>query len=207
MQRSFRDTELNTVNALASSPNWVRGWSRTVAVGSGANVSLWNVETVTRIAYLSGHTGPVTALAISPDGKTLVSGSEGKAPCIILWDIASGFLRHRIAVSRPVSSIVFAPNGRFFASATHGGIELRDAEGTYLSTLRNETDQASSLCISPDGHILIAAAKQHIVLWDLPSGKPVFRVEGSAPIAMSADGQRLASAIRGGVRIWNVLRS
>ena len=43
---------------------------------------------------LSGHQGSVLAVAFSPDGKTLVSGSRDHE--IKLWDVASGSLKRTL---------------------------------------------------------------------------------------------------------------
>ena len=48
------------------------------------SIRLWDVETGTEFAVLSGHVGEVNALAFSADGLTLISGSIDGT--ILLWD-------------------------------------------------------------------------------------------------------------------------
>jgi WD40 repeat protein len=59
-----------------------------------AVVILWNLAAGTEVARLSGHTGAVRALAFSPDGRTLASGSADQT--VKLWDIRTGELRETI---------------------------------------------------------------------------------------------------------------
>ena len=58
-------------------------------------INIWDVTTGTAIAVLRGHEGPVSALAYSPDGKRLASGSADKT--IRLWEPAAGKNRGRLA--------------------------------------------------------------------------------------------------------------
>ena len=46
------------------------------------------------IRWLRGHTNSIWALAFSPDGKTLASGSADQT--VKFWDMASGKLRETI---------------------------------------------------------------------------------------------------------------
>jgi WD40 repeat protein len=64
---------------------------KTLATGSGASVNLWDVQTGQQFCALEGHTGPVTALAFSPDGRLLATAAEAaeKRGEVALWLIAS----------------------------------------------------------------------------------------------------------------------
>lgn len=60
--------------AVALSPNG----QILASVGVGTTIDLWNLSNGKLIRRLSGHTLPILALAISPDGQTLASASHDK---------------------------------------------------------------------------------------------------------------------------------
>ena len=57
-------------------------------------IILWDVATREEVRWLRGHTNTIWALAFSPDGKTLASGSADQT--VKFWDTASGQLRETI---------------------------------------------------------------------------------------------------------------
>jgi len=57
-------------------------------------IILWDVAAQAEVRRLMGHTNSIWALAFSPDGKTLASGSADQT--VKFWDTASGQLRETI---------------------------------------------------------------------------------------------------------------
>ena len=76
---------------------------------------------------LEGHWGPVQAVALSPDGKTLASASDDTT--VKLWDVGTGAaLQTFKGHSDSIRAVAFSPNGELLASASHDRtIKLWDA--------------------------------------------------------------------------------
>jgi WD40 repeat protein/tRNA A-37 threonylcarbamoyl transferase component Bud32 len=94
----------------------------TVTGDQGGAVQVWNVRTGASIgAPLAEPMGTIRALAFSPDGQTLVTGSWERQVAQ-LWDLATGKplgppLRH----NNRIVQVAFSADGRRVASASNGG--------------------------------------------------------------------------------------
>ena len=87
-------------------------------MSSGDNtIKLWNVETGQEIRTLKGHDSLVNSVNFSPDGKTLVSGSDDKT--IKLWNVETGQeIRTLKGHDNSVWSVNFSPDGKTLVSGS-----------------------------------------------------------------------------------------
>jgi WD40 repeat protein len=96
---------------------------RTVATASDNAVVMTDAASQKTLWKAKGHTGMVTAIAFSPDGKTVITGGADKA--IRIWDVSTGKnLRMFKGHTRAVTSITVSADGKTLTSA--GGKETRE---------------------------------------------------------------------------------
>src|SRR5262249_46648988 len=69
-----------------------------------------------QVRALEGHQGAVECVALTPDGKLVVSASEDKT--LRSWDVVKGEgVRYFIGHSAPVHGVAVSPDGKRVASA------------------------------------------------------------------------------------------
>ena len=161
------------------------GQQMLVSAGQDGIIRLWTApqnESYTKESYreesrgnepfrhciLTEHTGPVTAVDISPDGHYLVYG--GDEHTVRLWD-----LRDRKCVrvwhghTDVVLCIAFSPDGqRLVSGSTDATIRLWDvASDQCQRTMTGHTDTVGGIAFSPDGAMLVSGSRDNTVrLWN-----------------------------------------
>ncbi|MBY0523461.1 MAG: caspase family protein [Gemmataceae bacterium] len=121
---------------------------------------------------LRGHTGTVTSLDFSADGKFLVSGSGDNTARI--WDVTSGkFVRSLTGHTAPVKGVAFAPDGKRVVTASFDKtVKLWNAAtGKVESNLTAHEREAQCVAFSPDGKTFVTGGRdKSICVWE-PNGK------------------------------------
>lgn len=151
--------------------------------------------------YTISKSGSILSLAISPDGQTLVSGSDSdwwevspsaeqgtsrslkdqQQSKITVWDLPTGKRRYTLDTQYPVWSVALSP----------------DSQILITSTTNHSSDQSG-----------VSGDKGSIQLWHLGTGKLLHTIPKSVEdgkfVAISPDGQTLASSANESIKLWDL---
>jgi WD40 repeat protein len=167
---------------------------------------LWRLAQNERL--LRGHSGPLTAVAVSPDGRLCATGCWDRTAR--LWDLSDGRLCAILEGHRDkVNAVAFSPDGSRLASSSEAGgrgeVLVWDvASGRPVARREWPGLNAYAVAFAPDGRTLalgghIPGASCAVTLWDTATDSdhslPAVTVDITGA-RFSPDGRVLALACR-----------
>jgi hypothetical protein len=166
----YLNTHQFNLSSIAFSPDGSKFVSSGQNALTNANVNktwaaiVWDIQTVSQIAVLSGHEGLIRDIAWSPDGSTIVTGSEDGT--IRFWNASTGEQLGMIATERPISSIQYSNSGQFIAvglTSSNGQVLLLDANlYGQIAQYQVTSSGISSLAFSPDDSLLVVGGTDNV---------------------------------------------
>jgi WD40 repeat protein len=189
--------------------------------GTPTGTNSWiliDVAAARQVREFGGHRGPVTCLALTPDGRRALSGSADRT--LRWWDVETGqTLQTLEGHDRGVVAVAVSADGKRGLSADLGPrVRLWDLETGKEVHHFDHLNGVGCVAFSPDGKNVVAGIGQvasgnayTIHRWDAGSGA----AEGTLPghpqpvlcLAFSPDGTRLASgSAEGRALVWQLPR-
>jgi cytochrome c len=172
----------------------------------GGAILILALITGSAMAQLRGHGGPVRALAVSPDGQRVLSGSFDSSA--ILWslrnDAAEQVLRFHDGA---VNAVAILSPDRFATAGEDRRIAIWSIGSDQPSrVLEGHEGPIAALAVSPDGGWIASASWDHAVrLWPLRSSDErvlTGHQDNVNGVAFLPDGRVVSAGYDTTLRIW-----
>ncbi|KAG8988141.1 hypothetical protein FRB93_004296 [Tulasnella sp. JGI-2019a] len=189
-----------------------------VAAGSNDSfeVFMWSVQTGKLLDVLTGHEGPISALAFSPTGNALVSASWDKS--VRLWNVFGRGSRavEPFVMNSEVLALAFRPDGMELAASTlDGQITFWDLDNSRQTSIiegrkdisggRKVDDRVTaansasgksfnSLAYTADGSCLIGGGNsKYVLIYDVREGVMLKKFQISENLSLDGTEEYLDS--------------
>ncbi|CAI5720484.1 unnamed protein product [Hyaloperonospora brassicae] len=149
-----------------------------VSASDDATVRVWDLYTQEQVACIQEHMSPVTSVAFSEDGYTMLSAGRDKV--VNFWDLRDQKLSKTVLVHEAVEGLVVVPStfkcvtnaaaGKsldagtiyFLIAGEKGALRLWRSHGTSCETLFTQQSHTSSAVAYTD--MLLSAARREVMV-------------------------------------------
>jgi WD40 repeat protein len=209
----------------ARSYNTAREWSRHELAIAGPGsiawtrspddrvVEIWDAGVARIVATLQGHDRRVTAIDITPDGRTAITGAEGGV--LLLWDLdAPSLARADSKHETSVDAVLVETHRRRALSLSNDSLREWDLGSGRLLSTRATMIAWSKAALTQEGRLAatVRSSDSSVTLWDLERLSQAGSLPGPADedetitaLAATADGRWAVSGSKSGtVQLWDL---
>ena len=173
------------------------------------------IENLNRIYYdfnfyriVSRHESNIACISFSPDGKSILTGSQDSTAC--LWDLQGNLLQLFKGHLGRITSVAFSPDGKtILTGSVDKTARLWDLQGNLLQEFIGHRGIVYSVAYSPDGKtILTGSIDKTARIWNL-KGNELHVLIGHKDLISSVTFSRDGKSILTGsndktARLWDL---
>jgi WD40 repeat protein len=145
--------------------------------------AIWNARTGARRSELLGHSSEVLAVAFSPIGDRVATGSADGSSRV--WRLDGRLLDVVRSERAGVNTVGFSPDGQSLATGSSDGSAITSGQAQGTEHLLGQDGPLQAAFFSPDGLTVATVSGSTARLWD-PYGEPVLEQIHSGGVAATA---------------------
>ena len=160
---------------------------------------------------MRGHDSAIGTVAVTPDGKTVVSGVGDNT--LKVWELETGQCRATLkGHTQEVAGVAITPDGKKVISGSFDGAlriwSLQSAR--CIATLYEAGRYNWDVAVSPNGRVVVSATSDNaLAVWNLKTKQLSHKIEGHTKdvlgIAISHDGRIVVSGSDDNtLRVWDL---
>jgi WD40 repeat protein len=161
------------------------------------------------MANLIGHTGTITTIAMTQDGRVAITGSNDQS--LKVWDLETGQILHTLTGhSGFVTAVAVTLDGRL-AVSTSGDKSLKVWDLKTGQEIHNihGVKRFNALALTANGRIAVSASGGDLIVFDLEAGHEVqtlsAHISKVTAVALTPDGRLAVSASRDHtLKVWDL---
>lgn len=162
------------------------------------------------IRALTGHTRRVNAVAVTPDGKWVVSGSWDRT--IKVWNLATGEQENLLTGhTNGINAVAITPNGEMLISGSiDKTLKVWNLKtGKQLFSFTDDNESVTSVAVTPNGRrVIFGSLDETIKIWNLET-KELVKLYGHTgwvtSVAVTPDGKlAISGSTDNSIKVWNL---
>ncbi|MDB5391765.1 MAG: Planctomycete cytochrome [Planctomycetaceae bacterium] len=225
---SYQEVKLWGRPRVSRAAEWIHDAEvRTMAVSSDARwaatgdergrIHLWDISTGKEIRVFPAHQAAVTGVAFSPDASTLFSSGLDKS--LRAWNVGDGQpIGKGMITSAPITAMILINQGATLVTGGQDGIAriwdakaVRESTGELAKPRQEIKAHGAAITVLAPLTVkvdeFLSGGQDGLVRrWQIETGKQLNEFKNDGPVvalAVSSDGQRIASAGTASAMLWS----